>query len=157
MQRLYAYYESPFGFWKIGYEGGEIVFLKSAQSVDTENCPCPLTDSVNAQLCEYFDGKRRSFDFPYRLSGTPFQLRVWNALCEIPYGKTVSYEDVAIRIGKPKACRAVGNANNANSIWIAVPCHRVVAKNGGRGGYEGGEEMKKFLLETEKRLFLDSD
>lgn len=157
-ETLYSFYECPFGYWKIGYKNGEIVFLKAVQSIDTENQPCPLTDAVNAQLCEYLDGRRKSFDFPYRFKGTQFQIKVWQALCEIPYGKTASYKDIAVKIGSPNACRAVGSANRRNPIWVAVPCHRVIAKSGKLSGYEGGTEMKKALLEIEKNvLFLDGE
>ena len=101
------------------------------------------------QLDEYFAGTRRRFDFPHRLHGTPFQEKVWAALRDIPYGETRSYKDIAEAIGHPKAFRAVGMANHANPICIAVPCHRVVGSNGSLTGYAGGVEKKRFLLELE--------
>ena len=98
---------------------------------------------------EYLKGHRVSFDFAYELIGTQFQLKVWNALCNIPYGKTCSYKDIAIAIGNPKACRAVGMANNKNPITIIVPCHRVIGSSGTLVGYAGGIEMKQFLIDLE--------
>ena len=102
------------------------------------------------QLDEYFAGTRTEFAFPYRLNGTPFQEKVWEALRHIPYGETRTYKDIAIAIGHPKAFRAVGRANNANPIFIAIPCHRVIGADGSLVGYGGGLEMKKALLELER-------
>jgi methylated-DNA-[protein]-cysteine S-methyltransferase len=105
---------------------------------------------VIAQLEEYFAGKRREFDLPLALQGTPFQLRVWHALLEIPYGETVSYKELAERIGNVKAVRAVGLANGANPIPIVVPCHRVIGSNGSLIGFGGGLPLKQKLLALEK-------
>lgn len=102
------------------------------------------------QLKEYLDGKRKTFDIAVDLNGTIFQETVWNELQNIPYGEIVSYSDLANKIGKPKAVRAVGTANGANPVMIVVPCHRVVAKNGNLTGFRGGLEMKKALLALEK-------
>lgn len=110
-----------------------------------------ITTLAKEEIGLYFDGKLKEFTVPYRLSGTEFQLKVWNALTEIPYGETASYEDIAVRIGNPKACRAVGMANNKNRLPIIIPCHRVIGKNGSLTGYAGGTAIKKILLETEKR------
>lgn len=115
-------------------------------------CPTELSDMVSVQLTEYFDGKRKTFDFPYRLIGTEFQQQVWKELCNIPYGQTSSYDDVARAVKRDKACRAVGSANKANPMLIVIPCHRVIAKNGNLSGYAGGIKMKKFLLELEKKF-----
>jgi O-6-methylguanine DNA methyltransferase len=104
------------------------------------------------QLEEYFAGKRRQFDFPLDLRGTDFQLSCWNALLVIPYGETRSYADIARAVGKPNAFRAVGMANNRNPIAIVVPCHRVIASDGGLCGYGGGIDVKKKLLELEGAL-----
>ena len=101
------------------------------------------------QLTEYFQGKRKSFTVPFDLQGTPFQLAVWNALCEIPYGQTQSYSDIANDIQKPASVRAVGAAIGANPLLISVPCHRVIGKNGSLTGYRGGLEMKTQLLQLE--------
>lgn len=101
------------------------------------------------QLKEYERGVRQTFDLPLLLEGTDFQVKVWQALLAIPYGKTVSYKQLAKSIDNPKASRAVGNANNKNKIMIVVPCHRVIGANGKLVGYAGGLEMKQKLLEIE--------
>lgn len=102
------------------------------------------------ELIEYFEGKRQTFSVSSDYKGTIFQLAVWKALCEIPYGQTTSYSDIANFIDKPKAVRAVGTAIGANPLLIMVPCHRVVGKNGSLTGYRGGLEMKKQLLDLER-------
>ena len=110
-----------------------------------------LTDITAMQLSEYFTGKRKKFDVPLNPQGTEFQCSVWKALQAIPYGKTRSYKQIAKAIGNPKACRAVGMANNKNPIWILIPCHRVIGTDGSLTGYGGGIEMKKRLLSIEKK------
>ncbi len=101
------------------------------------------------QLQAYLDGDLREFELPLAAEGTPFQQRVWRALCDIPYGETISYGDLARRIGQPKASRAVGLANGQNPIAIVVPCHRVIGANGTLTGYGGGLERKRWLLAHE--------
>jgi methylated-DNA-[protein]-cysteine S-methyltransferase len=101
------------------------------------------------QLTEYFAGERRTFELKLRPAGAPFQLRVWEALCEIPYGETTSYGELALRIGAPGAARAVGAANGANPLAIVVPCHRVIGASGALTGYGGGLECKRALLDLE--------
>lgn len=108
----------------------------------------PLPETIR-QLGEYFAGRRREFDLPWRLHGTEFQQRVWNALMEIPYGSTWSYGELAKRLGNPKASRAVGLANGRNPISILVPCHRVIGADGSLTGYGGGLERKRWLLAHE--------
>jgi O-6-methylguanine DNA methyltransferase len=104
------------------------------------------------ELEEYFAGRRRRFSFPLDLRGTEFQLACWRALLEIPYGETRTYADIARAVGKPRAFRAVGMANNRNPIAIVVPCHRVIASDGTLCGYGGGLEVKRKLLELEGAL-----
>jgi AraC family transcriptional regulator of adaptative response/methylated-DNA-[protein]-cysteine methyltransferase len=106
-------------------------------------------ERIELELTEYFAGERKTFDVPLDLKGTEFQERVWKELLNIPFGKTVSYEELAIRIGSPKAQRAVGLANGRNRIPIVVPCHRVIQKNGQLRGYGGGLWRKQFLLDLE--------
>lgn len=106
-------------------------------------------EGVVEQLNEYFEGKRKSFELPLYLCGSPFQLKVWEALQQIPFGETKTYKDVAQMIGKPKAVRAVGAANNKNPIPIIIPCHRVIGSNGTLVGYAGGLEKKHRLLQLE--------
>ncbi|MFJ8235939.1 methylated-DNA--[protein]-cysteine S-methyltransferase [Ureibacillus sp. NPDC094379] len=103
------------------------------------------------EITQYLEGKRQSFSIPFNYHGTEFQLAVWNALCEIPYGEKKTYSDIANSINKPAAVRAVGAAIGANPVLITVPCHRVVGKNGMLTGYRGGLEMKTKLLELESR------
>ena len=103
------------------------------------------------QLEAYFKGEVREFILPIHVEGTPFQLAVWNALKELPYGTTVSYSEIAERIGQPNAVRAVGAAIGANPILAIIPCHRVIGKNGKMTGYRGGLPMKEFLLQLEHK------
>ena len=110
--------------------------------------PAPFRAAM-AQLAEYFTGKRRRFDLPLAPRGTEFQRRVWRALTEIPYGKTVSYGELARRIEKPSAARAVGLANGANPLPIIVPCHRVIGADGSLTGFGGGLPIKRKLLALE--------
>jgi methylated-DNA-[protein]-cysteine S-methyltransferase len=111
-------------------------------------------EEVITQLAEYFSGQRHTFDLELAPRGTPFQLAVWNALRDIPYGDTISYAELARRIGKPAAVRAVGAANGANPIPVIIPCHRVIGSNGTLTGYGGGIERKQWLLALEgRRLF----
>jgi methylated-DNA-[protein]-cysteine S-methyltransferase len=104
---------------------------------------------VRAQLTEYLAGERRTFDLPLRLLGTPFQRRVWDELRRIPFGETISYAELARRVGQPGAARAVGSANGRNPIGLIIPCHRVIAADGGLGGYGGGLDRKRWLLRHE--------
>ncbi|WP_143472859.1 methylated-DNA--[protein]-cysteine S-methyltransferase, partial [Listeria monocytogenes] len=106
-----------------------------------------LFQALTIQLDDYFEGKREHFDLPVLLKGTDFQQKVWQALSEIPYGVVVSYKDIAISAGSPKAVQAVGQANRANPIPIIIPCHRCVKSNGELGGYNGTDvDKKQYLL-----------
>ena len=109
-----------------------------------------LLSMATIQLDEYFQGKRTVFSLPFKLTGTPFQLAVWKELQNIPYGKTTSYKEIAQKINKPKAYRAVGMVNNKNPLPIIIPCHRVIGSNGKLIGYAGGLKLKNYLLELEK-------
>ncbi|EAK9420981.1 methylated-DNA--[protein]-cysteine S-methyltransferase [Listeria monocytogenes] len=112
-----------------------------------------LFQALTTQLDDYFEGKREHFDLPVLLKGTDFQQKVWQALSEIPYGGVVSYKDIAISAGSPKAVQAVGQANRANPIPIIIPCHRCVKSNGELGGYNGADvDKKQYLLALEKGL-----
>lgn len=114
-----------------------------------------FADAVQ-QFGEYWSGEREAFELPFDPAGSPFQLRVWEALREIPYGETRTYGWIAARIGQPTAVRAVGLANSRNPLSIVVPCHRVVGSTGALAGYAGGVERKRFLLDHERRARLDS-
>jgi O-6-methylguanine DNA methyltransferase len=124
-------------------EGGE-------ELIPGETAPIRL---LKKELVQYFKGKLKSFQTPVMLMGTVFQQRVWEGLRAIPYGQTRSYQDHAVYLGKPNACRAVGNANGANPIAIVIPCHRVIAHNGTLGGYSSGLHRKKWLLEHEGSVY----
>ena len=109
-----------------------------------------VIDQAEAEMREYFDGKRKEFSLPLDLKGTPFELRVWNELLAIPYGETRSYGNIATKLGKRGAARAVGRANGSNYIPIIVPCHRVIQEDGTLRGYGGGLWRKKYLLDLER-------
>jgi len=109
----------------------------------------PFLRDVSKEIKEYLHGKRKKFDIPLRLSGTDFQMSVWNALLTIPYGETRSYREIAEQIGNAKACRAVGMANHWNPIAIIVPCHRVIGSDGSLTGFGGGLTLKQQLLDLE--------
>ena len=116
--------------------------------------PCPVLDRAVTQLAEYFRGERTDFDLPLAPAGTPFQLAVWQALRDIPYGETINYGELATRVGNVRASRAVGLANGRNPISIVVPCHRVIGANGSLTGYGGGLDRKRLLLDLERRADL---
>ena len=142
--------KSPLGFTKItGDNDGvsSIIVLNSEEEV-TDIIPDCLQDCVY-QLQEYFEGTRKSFDLQLNPDGTDFQRKVWDALLNIPYGKTVSYLDLSKQLGDVKAIRAVANANGKNPLWIVVPCHRVIGSDGSLTGYAGGLHRKKWLLDHE--------
>jgi len=105
---------------------------------------------VGSELLEYFRGERQNFTFPLDEVGTDFQLKVWQALRQVPYGEVRSYKEIAMAIGKPKACRAIGQANAKNPLPIVTPCHRICAADGGLGGFAGGLECKQQLLDFER-------
>ncbi len=123
-------------------------FSKKLAHFTLEHHP-KILQPYQLQFKAYFQGTRKHFDFPLNLHGTSFQLTVWNALGDIPYGETRTYADIAKSIGNPKSIRAVGTAIGRNPVLIAVPCHRVINKNGGLGGFRGGLELKQFLLKLE--------
>jgi methylated-DNA-[protein]-cysteine S-methyltransferase len=120
------------------YAGHEVVEKKNA-----------VMQKLISQLEEYFAGKRRDFDLPLHIEGTPFQKKAWKYLASIPYGKIASYSDQAKKMGHTKAVRAVGSANGRNHIPIILPCHRVMRASGELGGYAGGLDMKRLLLKIE--------
>ncbi|MDR2073090.1 MAG: methylated-DNA--[protein]-cysteine S-methyltransferase [Spirochaetaceae bacterium] len=153
MKRVF-FYEYPIGPLGIAEEEGAITGVFFAQKKTPPGFSTgetPVIQRAAAQLAEYFTGRRRVFDLPLVLKGTAFQVSVWKALQSIPLGETCSYENVAVHIGNPRACRAVGMANNRNPIAIIVPCHRVIGKDGSLTGYGGGLDIKRYLLTMEKR------
>jgi len=142
----YYTYETSFGSVTIVSDGKNITHVKSTLTAIGINKSDKLTDLAAAKLDEYFAGKRREFDLPLAPQGTDFQKTVWKALQDIPYGETRSYRQIAEAIKNPKACRAVGMANNKNPVWIILPCLRVIGTDGSLTGYGGGLDMKERLL-----------
>ena len=151
MNNAIRYYHSPVGWLQLVATGDAIssVLFVSAAGENIGNSP--VLEFCQQQLEAYFDGTLTKFSVPLRLEGTPFQQRVWEALQTIPFGATWSYSELAQRVGKPKACRAVGGANHRNPIAILVPCHRVIGSSGALTGYAGGLARKQALLEHEQR------
>lgn len=147
-----CHYKTPIGTVCIEEDEGYItvVYIDEAGS-DIDDIETELIRQTYTQLCEYFDGKRREFDIPIKPCGTDFQQKVWEALRTIPYGETRSYGEIAAQIGSPKACRAVGGANNKNPILIITPCHRVIGADGTLVGFGAGLDVKRKLIELERR------
>jgi methylated-DNA-[protein]-cysteine S-methyltransferase len=150
------YYQSPVGLLEIRSTESlirELLFCTSPANSETKTSACPETVlRCMQQLDEYFQGRRKNFDFPFLQDGTSFQKKVWDELAKIPYGKTISYLELSRRIGDTRSIRAVGSANGKNSLVIVVPCHRVIGANGDLVGFGGGLWRKKWLLEHEDRF-----
>lgn len=154
---MLCYRTVPFAIGKLTImeKNGKIVRIKpnrppepAIHAVEKETS---LIAEAVSQLSAYFEGRLKTFDLPLDMSGTPFQMKTWEALKTIPYGETRSYGDIARQIGQPKACRAVGMANHNNPVAIVVPCHRVIGSDGSLTGYGGGLPIKRQLLDLEKR------
>ena len=157
MQELYyTYYESPVGLLKIGGTDNyisELSFVDNRQQIaHGEPGISDVIHHCTEQLIEFFQGRRRTFNVPVHQEGTVFQTRVWNELLEIDFGKTISYLDLAKRLGNPKCIRAAATTNGKNKIAILVPCHRVIGTDKTLVGYSGGLWRKKWLLQHEFRL-----
>jgi methylated-DNA-[protein]-cysteine S-methyltransferase len=125
--------------------------LRSIRFGAGESRPGSTVSNAEKQLREYIGGTRTSFDLAFDFQGTPFQLEVWRALCQIPYGETRSYGDIALAVNKPKGAQAVGQANSRNPLLIVIPCHRVINADGSLGGWEPGVDKKQQLLDMERR------
>ncbi|MEV6911421.1 methylated-DNA--[protein]-cysteine S-methyltransferase [Amycolatopsis sp. NPDC051071] len=156
--RTHTVIDSPYGTLTLVADGERLCGLYMVQQrhrpgEQTFGHPDPgaaIFVETEKQLKEYFAGQRKDFDLPLSFGGTEFQRMVWEGLCEIPYGETVSYGRLADRLGRPTASRAVGLANGKNPMGIIVPCHRVVGSNGDLTGYGGGIERKRQLLDFER-------
>ncbi len=144
-----SYFSSPVGDLIIESENEKIITLGFLKDSRQEETPSPVIEQCKAELEEYFSGHRKFFSFEMDLRGTDFQVKVWSELLNIPFGKTISYEELAIRVGNIKSIRAVGLANGQNPIAIVVPCHRVIGKSGELVGYGGGLDKKIWLLQHE--------
>lgn len=156
MTNCFTYIESPLGRICVQGDGEFVTGLympqhKHWRGVDSgwRQSDAPF-GAIREQLDEYFAGARRRFDLPLKLNGTPFQQRVWRELEQIPFGSTITYAQLAQRVGKPTATRAVGHANGRNPVSIIVPCHRVIGADGKLTGYGGGMDKKKWLLAWEQ-------
>jgi methylated-DNA-[protein]-cysteine S-methyltransferase len=147
-----AYYSSPVGDLLIESEGDAIITVNFLKDSKKEEVRTAVIDQCIEELNEYFFKGRKFFTVELNLIGSVFQKKVWTELLTIPYGKTISYEEVAIRVGDIKSIRAVGLANGQNPIAIIVPCHRVIGKNGDLVGYGGGMDNKEWLLHHEGSL-----
>lgn len=153
----YSYIESPLGSMFVRGDGQFVtgLFMPQHKGWRGPDAAWQLSDApfsaVREQLAEYFAGQRETFDVLLKPAGTPFQQRVWQELVRIPFGTTISYAQLAERVGQPTASRAVGNANGRNPISILVPCHRVIGASGKLTGYAGGLDKKEWLLAWERQ------
>ncbi|TDJ05452.1 MAG: methylated-DNA--[protein]-cysteine S-methyltransferase [Deltaproteobacteria bacterium] len=152
MTKLFtASFKSPLGFMEVTSTKTHIKglrFNKGPVKNISDEIPQVLSKCLT-QLAEYFGGERKSFSIPVKMEGTPFQQKVWQELQRIPHGKTLSYGELAKKIGNPKASRAVGMANNRNKVSVIVPCHRVIGGDGKLVGYASGLSYKEWLLDHE--------
>ena len=143
--------ESPLGFLILKSDGQSITEVSFSEKDIQDTNSCPVLENCKVQLEEYFSGKRKVFDLPLNPEGTDFQKRVWDELLKIPYGETITYMELAVRLGDAKAIRAVGTANGRNPIALIIPCHRVIGAGNKLTGYAGGIWRKKILLELEMK------
>jgi methylated-DNA-[protein]-cysteine S-methyltransferase len=153
MVRIF-YFETDIGRLAVADGGGAVVRLLF--DGEEPKMPCaeettPLALQAAHEINDYLAGHRNHFDVPFLLSGTPFQMSVWGALTEIPYGQVRTYGQIAAQIKKPRAHRAVGGANHVNPVPIIVPCHRVIGADGSLTGFGGGLDVKKYLLALEEK------
>ena len=153
MRNIFSY-ETEIGVITIAELDGKISHLcfskSSVPDTDVQIKESKMLKEAFRQLNAYLKGTLQEFSLPLAPVGTEFQMNVWKALCDIPYGKTASYKEIATAVNNPNAYRAVGNANNKNPISIFIPCHRVIASNGTLAGYGGGIAIKEKLLKLEK-------
>ncbi|MDR2423797.1 MAG: methylated-DNA--[protein]-cysteine S-methyltransferase [Prevotellaceae bacterium] len=153
-----AYMQSPVGIVIIEANDSFITSVRLTQDCRGQQNTPPLPPHLQQcieQINEYFAGKRQDFNLPVEQHGTEFQTKVWDKLREIPYGTTISYLELAKRLGNAKLTRAVGGANGKNKLWIIVPCHRVIGSDGSLTGYAGGVHCKQQLLEHEQNTLVN--
>ena len=151
----FACYDTELGLLEVGCDRGAVTSLHWVDKIAHPHAPTALSDEAARQVRQYLAGERREFDLPLAPSGTDFQRAVWDALCAIPYGETATYGEIAREIGRPGAARAVGAAAGRNPVWLVIPCHRCVGKNGALTGYAGGLWRKEKLLALEKSLLTE--
>ena len=151
----HTYYQSPIGLLKISastHVVNQVLFVDEESAITESTILTPLLQQCLEQLIEYFNGVRQRFDLPIYQEGTTFQSTVWSELLNIAYGRTISYMDLAKRLGNPKVIRAAASTNSKNNICIIVPCHRVIGTNNSLVGYAGGLPRKKWLLNHESKI-----
>lgn len=142
---------SPLGFLVLKSDGQSVTGISFSEIDIQDPNTCEILEKCKEQLENYFSGKTFAFDLPLQPEGTEFQLKVWNELLKIPYGETITYMELAVRLGDAKAVRAVGTANGRNPIAIIIPCHRVIGAGNKLTGYAGGIGRKMILLELEMK------
>lgn len=152
MKHCYYIYQTALGPMMLAEQDGALTAasLHETPPSGSERKQTPLLDRAARELDEYLAGTRRAFNLPLAPKGTPFQQKIWKCLLDIPYGQTRSYGQIAQAAENPKACRAVGMANNKNPLMIFIPCHRVIGADGSLTGYAGGLDVKTRLLELER-------
>ena len=148
------YYLSPVGLLEIKADEEAVIGIRLTEEEELYR-PNGITEEAIRQLEEYFNGERKAFDVPLKITGTDFQKRVYNALLKVPYGSTVSYKDLTIMAGNRRGYQATGQAMHVNKIMIMVPCHRVISNDGSIGGYGQHIEVKKYLLRMEGGWLMD--
>jgi methylated-DNA-[protein]-cysteine S-methyltransferase len=153
------FYHSPIGIIKIKISGNhlnELLYISDESEISSETIKLSgdkkILQKCITQFDEYFSGRRKIFELPVKQEGTPFQQKVWNELIKIPFGKTISYLQLAQRLGDAKSIRAAASANGRNKLNIIVPCHRVIGSDGSLTGYGGGLPVKKWLLDHEAKF-----
>lgn len=142
------YFDSPIGILELIADQSHLLSI-SFNAKKESRTPNEITTLTISELKNYFDGKLQKFSVPVKLTGTDFQNKVWDELKDIPFGTSVSYSDLSVKLGNLKAIRAVGTANGKNKIPIIIPCHRVIGKDGSLVGFSGGLDRKKWLLKHE--------
>jgi len=152
MQTFTLYYSSPLGKLKMQCTSEHLSALVFTEDENEAEQDHPILQQCTRELNEYFEGGRKAFTLPLKQHGTPFQSKVWELLLKIPYGKTISYNELSKQYGDLKAIRAVASANGRNNLAIIVPCHRVIGSNQSLTGYAGGLWRKKWLLEHEAKF-----
>lgn len=148
MNNYYDHFDTPLGLMEITANDQAVLAIHFADQTKTVNAN-EMTDLAKTQMQQYYQGELKEFDMPMQPEGTEFQKSVWRALTTVDYGKTCSYADIANKINKPKAVRAVGSANGKNPMTIVVPCHRIIGSNGSLTGYASGVDRKAWLLNHE--------
>ncbi|MBV1757311.1 MAG: methylated-DNA--[protein]-cysteine S-methyltransferase [Dethiosulfatibacter sp.] len=152
MEEMYnCYIETPLGLIRIEASDRGLTEISFKKEIEGKQKTNKHIDAAAEQLKEFFMGERQEFQLTYDIKGTDFRMKVWNELQKIPYGSTISYKELAVRVGNPKAVRAVGGANNKNPLGIVIPCHRVIGADGSLVGYAEGTDKKKWLLDLEKK------